>query len=211
MLLADNGLGGRIQASPGAAGWCPLCKEPLTPKCGEIVSWHWSHRAGSDCDPWAEGESAWHLAWKAEFDESQVENPIGRHRADIIAGGTVIELQHSSLKPEEVREREDFYLREVGRIIWVIDMTTADISFTHAGDPDSRVHQFLWSRPRKWLLACTTRVYWDLGDGVMFRMGHLNADGTSLLGRRFRNSNGWGFMGTKDEFLSFFRGGDKAA
>jgi hypothetical protein len=43
MLLAEHD-GQRIRAAPGTHGSCPSCGEDLTPKCGSIVIWHWSHK-----------------------------------------------------------------------------------------------------------------------------------------------------------------------
>ena len=43
---------------------------------------------------------------------------MGEHRADILAcEDCVVELQHSSISPAEIREREAFY----GRMIWLLD------------------------------------------------------------------------------------------
>jgi len=42
--------GAKILATRGADGICPVCKEPLVAKCGELVVHHWSHKARPDCD-----------------------------------------------------------------------------------------------------------------------------------------------------------------
>lgn len=109
------------RAMPQICGKCPGCQENLIPKCGEIKTWHWAHRAG-DCDPWYEPESEWHQSFKALMPPEQTEVTIRRdgktHRADIVAvDGTVVELQHSSISSVEIREREDFY----GKIAWLFD------------------------------------------------------------------------------------------
>jgi hypothetical protein len=79
---------------------------------------HWAHRAG-DCDPWYEPESAWHLGWKSRAPADWCEVFMGPHRADIRRphDGLVIELQHSSLAPEDVLAREAFY----SPMIWIVD------------------------------------------------------------------------------------------
>lgn len=121
MYLAETGPNERIAATPGAAGACPICHMEVIPKCGEIKTWHWAHKSLKDCDHWAEPESEWHLGWKklAGLDNSEVviRKDEGIHRADIKIDNRVIELQHSSLSPKDVREREEFY----GNMIWVID------------------------------------------------------------------------------------------
>jgi hypothetical protein len=127
-MLYANGNQGRIQATPGTQANCSCCGNELLAKCGEIKQWHWAHQAG-DCDPWYEPESEWHLGWKAlRADAEQTEVTIKRdgiiHRADIVcADGTVLELQHSSISPEEIRERERFY----GKIAWLFDARTWNI------------------------------------------------------------------------------------
>jgi hypothetical protein len=71
-----------------------------------------------DCDPWYEHETEWHRAWKALVPPERTEVQMGDHRADIVAAkGWVCELQHSSLQPQEIEEREAFY----GRMVWVLD------------------------------------------------------------------------------------------
>jgi competence protein CoiA len=92
-------------------------------KCGEILVWHWAHSPVRRCDPWWENETDWHRKWKdyfphhwqevVHFDENGE-----KHIADIKTHtGLVIELQHSSMNPEELRRREKFY----GNMLWVVD------------------------------------------------------------------------------------------
>lgn len=102
----------RKRASPGALSTCPHCDGDLIAKCGEIVTWHWAHIA-SDCDPWAEPESQWHIQWKRYFEIAKgadVEVSMGPHRADVVLpNGAIIELQSGYLSTEKIRDRESFY------------------------------------------------------------------------------------------------------
>jgi hypothetical protein len=120
MLYARSPEGTKILAEPEAVGTCPGCDDKIIPKCGEIVSWHWAHYARPDCDPWWE-ESDWHRWWKARFPADGVEVTMGPHRADVVARSTVIELQHSPISTAEIREREDFYTAQAGRMAWIFD------------------------------------------------------------------------------------------
>ena len=96
----------RIKASKEASAICPLCKEDLVPKCGDIKQWHWAHKA-NNCDPWSEGESDWHLGWKSHAWPECQEVIVGNHRADIKSkAGLVVELQHSGITAQEIAERE---------------------------------------------------------------------------------------------------------
>src|ERR1041384_4441321 len=122
MPYAIDSNGKRIDPARGVIGWCDICHEKLIPKCGPIVTHHWAHK-GEDCDPWWETETAWHRYWKSlvpsDCCEVTIERNGNRHRADIVTvRGTVIELQHSPLGVEEIRERETFY----GTMIWLFDV-----------------------------------------------------------------------------------------
>jgi hypothetical protein len=139
----------RIAAAPGATGTCPICRETLRPRCGEIVTWHWAHKSVIDCDPWQEPETEWHRHWKQFASEDRVEVVRGGHRADLISpDGAVVELQHSPISPEEIREREEFY----GRMIWLLDGSAFPGSFRVT--LDEKKTTFVWSPPRpSWLTA----------------------------------------------------------
>lgn len=115
--------GQRQEAQPNLSGECPFCGSPMVAKCGEVRVWHWAHKGRLLCDPWWENETEWHRAWKDHFpaDWQEIVHATGdgeRHIADVkTADGWVIEFQHSYLKPEERRSREDFY----SKLIWVVD------------------------------------------------------------------------------------------
>lgn len=108
----------RVEATPECRrAVCPSCRTTVIARCGEINVWHWAHESTTDCDPWHEGISDWHLAWQDQVPPDQREVVIGPHRADIRArDGTVFEVQMSPLSPEEIREREDFY----GNMVWIL-------------------------------------------------------------------------------------------
>ncbi|MBN8609165.1 MAG: hypothetical protein J0L92_01170 [Deltaproteobacteria bacterium] len=116
-------LGSRVEATPGGRAACPGCAEPVVAKCGELVTWHWAHASGrTDCDPWWEPETPWHREWKSHAPLERQEVVRGSHRADVVLpDGYVIELQHSPISPEEIREREAFY----GRMAWLFDARDA--------------------------------------------------------------------------------------
>ena len=114
-----------IEAERGRTGTCPGCGSALVAKCGTIVSPHWAHHARPDCDDWSEPESEWHLAWKRHAPPERTEVVMGanrEHRADVVLpNGYVLELQHSALSAEAIREREEFYTREAGGMCWLWD------------------------------------------------------------------------------------------
>lgn len=116
----------KIEAKPGAEGFCPCCRAALVAKCGEVKVHHWAHKGRRKCDPWWENETQWHRAWKnhfpVEWQEIVHKDPQTgeKHIADVKTDEDwCIEFQHSPMKPEERRSRNDFY----GKLIWVIDGT----------------------------------------------------------------------------------------
>lgn len=121
VLYARDELGQLIEASKGAIADCPGCGNRVRPKCGTIVTHHWAHVSGGDCDTWSEPESDWHKKWKEYFPMHCREVVMGEnneHRADVrLDNGLVIELQHSSISAEMIAEREQFY----GSIVWLFD------------------------------------------------------------------------------------------
>ena len=102
-----------------------MCQEALTPKCGAIVTHHWSHKGRIDCDSWHEPETEWHRRWKSLVPKENCEVTMRKngqiHRADIrIRNDVVVELQHSSISVAEIYAREQFYGPSM---LWLFDAT----------------------------------------------------------------------------------------
>jgi competence CoiA-like predicted nuclease len=105
----------------GQQAFCPGCMGEVISSCGKIKIWHWRHKV-SECDSWYEPESEWHRNWKECFDSNEREVIIKKddvwHRADVYTKkGIVIEFQNSSISPEEIQAREEFY----DKMIWVLN------------------------------------------------------------------------------------------
>ncbi len=99
---------------------CFECGHPMIAKTGELVVWHWAHRAENpDCGLSAESE--WHLAWKARgLDGTQeIVSENGLRRADVLSPARfAIEFQRSPLSWREMRSREADWDQ---RVVWVLD------------------------------------------------------------------------------------------
>ena len=188
MWLADTPSAARAEATPGARGSCPSCRDVVIAKCGEIVARHWAHESREECDAWSEPDSVWHRAWQLEFPRAWCEVAVGPHRADVKRpDGLVIEFQHSHISTEEIRERERFY----GRMIWVFDAISAKLTerlsirlprhcvsgCAPCWEPWHRVvdvakaetgyRTFRWKHPRTSLAACGRMVFLDVGGQVL--------------------------------------------
>lgn len=181
--------GNRIHAHPDAQGTCPTCGGQLIPKCGSILIHHWAHRTGPDCDTWSEPESEWHLGWKRALEAAGAETEVTRrtetewHRADaVLVNGTIVELQHGYLSPEEIRAREAFYGDD---LVWLYDAHWA-----------SRIvwwgaRQLRWRRPAESMLVHRRPVFWHIGAHdrdrpavvrVQLRLHFGDADPAMVLG-----------------------------
>lgn len=156
----------RREATPGATSYCACCQASIRAKCGSLVVHHWAHITAQDCDPWYDtGAHEWHLAWQRQHPAEWCERVIGNHRADLLTpDGLVVEFQHSPISPEQIREREVFYLRECRDMLWVWDARAfaQRIVITRL-DPHNGWCSFRWKSPRKSLFSCRTRVWWDIG------------------------------------------------
>lgn len=119
-------------AAPGLGdATCPGCGQPVVAKCGEVLTWHWAHKASAECDPWWEPEGPWHRKMKAMIAgphldrmEVRIDGRDRWHRADVLtADGWVVELQHSAIAPADIRRRESFYREHAAGIVWIFDYT----------------------------------------------------------------------------------------
>ena len=86
---------------------------------------HFRHRRKGNCGC-SDGETEWHLSWKSQFENIEVDmgiDPVtGEHnRADAVVGKEfVIEFQHSHINENEQSSRERFYGSK-GGMVWIVD------------------------------------------------------------------------------------------
>ena len=166
----------------GQRAICPGCGGEVIGKCGSIVSDHWSHLSGSDCDPWQEPETNWHIEWQnllKKFRNAKIETVITKdgisHRADAaLPNGRIYELQHSGISPEQIHEREQFYGK---KLVWVFDTIEAYIS----GRIDIREKEngnctFRWKHPRKSIAYAKRKVFLDFGLGELFELEWMSKE-----------------------------------
>jgi competence protein CoiA len=216
MLYAKTSFGQKQLALPGLSGQCPTCDEPMVAKCGRIRIWHWSHRQGKDCDTWFEPETDWHLLWKSQVLPSNIEVIIENHRADLLTtDGTVVELQHSSISPLLIEERESFYKT----MLWIVDASPF-VNHLQFSEKET-YYTFKW----KWGRACWSfarkAVYLDIGNGSLFEIKKMypgtprdfklvsDNSGRPLMGYYVSRKvcAGWGRFIRKEEFLAKYFAG----
>lgn len=119
----------------GRAYTCPECKRAVILKRGPIRIAHFAHKPPTDC-AWARGESLAHLAAKLLLREAfaarglraEVEQVVpalpGDRRADVMVWSpsgipVALELQHATLRLDEITRRAFSYAREGVAQIWL--------------------------------------------------------------------------------------------
>lgn len=134
--------------------FCPVCKEELILRKGEIKTHHFAHKPYSQClDSWHYDMSLWHYSWQDKFPKDTqeiVKIKDGKaHRADVLLESrrVVIEFQHSPLSPDEFTERNKFYNALGYRVIWVFDASN-DYYEGKITEHKFKENIFSWKRPR---------------------------------------------------------------
>lgn len=179
----------RSKACPGMIGYCPGCGSEMMPKCGEIVTWHWSHR-GASCDPWSEAEGEWHRVWKARFPDDWQEVNIGGRLADVKTPTAVIEFQASPISPEEIEAREGHY----GQMVWMLKGD--DFCWNLDIRPKGGYWSFRWKWPRK--------SWWYATKPLLIDLGGMGYPGELFLVKRMHHEvpcGGWGRWLSYDTFI----------
>lgn len=90
-------------------------------------------------------------------------------RADVCAGETVIEYQHSRITLEEVRARNSDYERFGKRVIWVVDCTQNVNMPVRISSPDDEEEVWMLEFDRKWQVHSVSEcaiVFADFGDRI---------------------------------------------
>ena len=155
--------GKREQAAPRSKGQCPLCKDEVISKCGEINIWHWSHK-NLDCDTFGEPETPWHINWKEQFPKERREVVIGNHRADVCYKENVIEFQNKTLQTHEIIEREQHYNYKV---LWILN--AEDFMFSNFDIYKKKNYiAFRWKWARKSWEVSKCKILLDFGEEYLF-------------------------------------------
>lgn len=174
MYFAINEKGSRIcidDAIKGESYFCPFCSSEMIMKCGDIITPHFAHKSGAECDKWysvSHGKGEWHRKMQSMFapeeQEVKIESDILRKFkiADVFIQGkernTIIEFQHSVIPYNVLIDRTKFYYnnsclvvdgkKHYNQIIWVFDYSNIQKLFID-DDPEANgmVHA-IWTGRR---------------------------------------------------------------
>lgn len=122
----------RIQDYVDGKVYCLQSHHDMVAVRGHIKKHHFRHLRASDVGP--KQLCDWHLEWQSHFKLKEVcfRNPD--RRADIVEGPFVVEIQHSSISPEEVTQRNADYAEHGKQVVWIVDGT--DMAVSEVTDDD---------------------------------------------------------------------------
>lgn len=125
---------------------CPRCRSPVILKKGVKVIHHFAHKPKENCE-WSSGETLAHLNAKMLFHQffsannytADVEVSIGNSRADVYIKGlvdipAVIEVQHTSIKEEEIIRRTRAYFSLGIAVNWISLISINKLLSSSEGD-----------------------------------------------------------------------------
>lgn len=209
------------RATAGARGLCPECKGDVYARIPDHAIRHWAHTPLPDgqernCSRDSGEMSEWHRSWQWERSNlSDIEVTRDEHRADLInPAGIVVEFQHSSISPEEIKSREAFWKRGV----WVIDGTHIDDGEPRVKvrrhpdqDPSDPYRSVQWSRAPLILYRAKWAIWIDLGTEEDSNDTLLAANHRGLIQvRNFSDSRGNGWLVEREWFVENIINGNLA-
>lgn len=183
MITAENRRGYRINALHMDAdeAVCPECRDAVIPKRGEIMRPHFAHRPGSVCVLAHTGESRWHLEWKWLLMHAgwEIEVAVGKHRADAVRMGQVVEIQARPLDRQTVAERGEEYGHGLVWIVKAINSKSMKLNDSR-GEIVGFRNSLIWLSgcqrpvivdhgPRAYLIGDITTRWYENNDGAMVR------------------------------------------
>ena len=108
--------------------FCPICKETLVLKRGDIKTPHFAHKGNSNCDRLYSSPnsvSRWVLDWEESFPEDNREILISdekeKHFADILINDRIINFQHSPISSDIFMARTRFFAKHCKTLFWVFE------------------------------------------------------------------------------------------
>ena len=180
----DEGLRVGVCRDPECGGKMAAVRGQVTADGIVMARAHWRHVTRTEgCRDTSERMTEWHRGWQAECDDpSRVEVRVARDGganakvrvADIVTKfGLVIEVQHSAMKPETVRARENHY---GGNVLWLFDQTGE-----RSAEVDDALGSLRWVAVKPHVVAAKCIRAVDVGDRVLVLPPGNRMSGPDLL------------------------------
>ena len=185
----------RVEPEKGLEGViCPICRQPVYARCGEVRIAHWAHKSVIDCDPWQEPETQWHRDWKnlfGDLQEQMHEKDGTRHMADVkTPDGTIVEFRHGYINAEGQRTRQAFFGETM---FWVVDCASNPKRVERFKDNRCCLNRErvsgheVWNTreagkcvPRTWI-KCQRFVFFDFGEDDLWYIFPRNSNDINAI------------------------------
>lgn len=189
MRFANDSHGQRVCADDAVKGeehFCPTCSNPLVLKKGKVILPHFAHFPNQPCtDTWSYDESPWQQNWQRKFRADQQEVIVSHsaqsHRADIIAGSSVILFLDSAITSKFFHEKTKFFQYDGKDVFWVIHVEEdLDAGILRASHRDK--NQMFWDHPPAFLKKVNLKenkklhILLDLGNGNLKKVEWVAPD-----------------------------------
>lgn len=189
MQIALDMNGKRIVADDAVKGEeyrCPVCRKTVNVCQGEIKDAYFAHQKNDACtDSWNYDMSEWHRSMQARFPWHQREILVNHggetHRADILLGNQIVELQNSDISIREIRERNEFYNAAGYNVAWVFNLQEQYDKERIRPNDDYNGLGFSWSYPKA-CLQCFPRPT-DHDEKLVLYFYWVNSDGYEEFNR----------------------------
>jgi competence CoiA-like predicted nuclease len=157
-----------IEASyTGQIAICPVCKNELK---GAIYSGQvnrFRHSFNSGCAYDNKSISDWHISWQSLFENTEYSYPDEGLRADVLfPKRLVLELQHSPIKFQQMRFRENGYQK----MVWLFDLT----SKKHKKNIQIKNKTITWEYPDKHWLCYIKPAFFHVEDDLIIDLTKIN-------------------------------------
>lgn len=174
-------------AKKGNSYVCPVCNSPVVLKSGMVNMAHFAHSANSECsDSWHYDMSEWHRQMQSFFPTENQEVVIQHdgkiHRADVLFGNIVIEMQHSPITTEEFNDRNLFFKALGYRTVWIFDMQDRFDSGAIQFLNEDTSTKFRWSHPMRIFESLVNPLFdYDKSFAIYFHLYNCDTDTTDIF------------------------------
>ena len=190
--------------------FCPICKEKLIARKGDVNIHHFSHMKKSKCIM-NNGNymSEWHIKWQNKFSKDKREIIFEKDDEIRIADvflkekNIVIEFQHSPISVNEFNNRNKFYNSLGNKVIWVIDLLEQN-------DEEQIINEgknyYKWLHPKKFLTyydkKTNVEIYFNISLNAAENKRIINIE--NKIKEKFElgtQEEPWYYRHKKDKFL----------
>jgi hypothetical protein len=150
----------------GQLAICPVCKKELSAAIYTNQASRFRHSFNEGCAFENKTINDWHLTWQSRFENTEYRYPELGLRADVLfPKGLVLELQHSPIKFNEMKYREEGYQK----IVWLFDLTFEK----YKKNIMINNNKIIWEYPNKHWLCYTKPGFFQVDDDTIIDLNNI--------------------------------------